>query len=804
MISALALAVLLQTQQGAPVADSARAAADSARAAADTAPHHHPERRVVPLTPALLASAFRDPHARVVIDRARAERMRQDSSLNSYDATTRQRMSVGLRLHERGRNRLLFRSENAARVRWHRGTGAWVDILGARTAMPAVFPGAKALTGTMQASPIPYFPEREGLLFINAQSVTHANEGFFIHPLAADAEAYYTFASGDSASFTLPDGKVVRLVEVEVRARDPKPDVIVGSLWFDASSGQLVRAAYRPAVPLDVVQMAQQEDGEDFKDVPRLMRPLIFPIVFRLDAVTVEYGLHEARWWLPRSQTVDGQMRLGAVRSPFSVEETFRYSSVNGTDSLPPIPSAESLRRVAAGDTIKRAEGDSSRAARAATDTSHTHVTLRLDSKGFDINVGDDDDVEDEDDLAKAHCAPSDTLVFVRRRFDGALPVAMRVPCDPHKLLTSPALPGSIYDSGEETFGLAERDALEKQLRGAMQPGWSPEPMRWLSGVENGLWRYNRVEGLSGGVATEQTLGAGLSWRAEARIGVADLEPNAQIHLSRGRVRQALSLGVYRRLDAANDWGEPLGLGNSLNALLFARDNGMYFRSWGAELGGASYGASAFTWRLFAEEERRASVQTQFSLPNAMNDVRFLPNVVAARARQVGASFRVTPTVGLDPRGFRLLADVRGEGAVGDFDYTRGALDLTLTHPLGPRLDASFTAGGGTTGGTLPPQRLWFLGGAHTVRGFDPGEAVGNAYWMARTEVGRQYVAVRPSVFFDLGWAGDRRDWSNPGRPLSSAGVGLSVLDGLVRLDLARTIHPHRGFRAELYTEARF
>ncbi|HET7585083.1 MAG TPA: BamA/TamA family outer membrane protein [Gemmatimonadaceae bacterium] len=803
MFSLVALAFIVLVQQGSPPQ------ADSARQAADTGRSERSERRVVPLTPALLASAFRDAHARAVIDRARAERVRQDSSITSYDATTRQRMSVGIRLHEHGRDRMLFRSENASRVRWRRGAGALVDVLGSRTAAPAFFPGVKALTGTMQTSPIPYFPGREGLLFISSRSVARTDEGFFIHPLAADAEAYYTFASGDSASFTLPGGKVVRLVEIEVRAREPKPDVIVGSLWFDEASGHIVRAAYRPAVPLDIVQMAKEEDPHEFDDVPRLMRPLIMPMEFQVRAVTVEYGLHEAHWWLPRSETVEGQMRLGAVRSPFSMAETFAYTSVNGADSLAALPSPDSLFRRQQQLAEERAAGDSAgtRSSRrgARDDSTRTHVTIEVSDDGFDIDVGDEGGGERAGgDLSKRRCSPSDTLIFVRRRFDDALPVAVRVPCDPGKLLASPELPGSIYDSGEETFGLAEREALEKELRGTLQPGWSPEPVHWLTGLENGMWRYNRIEGLSGGIATEQILGEGLSWRAEGRLGVADLEPNGEIHLSRAGMRQTLSLGVYRRLVAASDWENPLGLGNSIDALLFARDNGFYYRGWGAELTGAFSGASAFTWRLFAEEERRATVQSQFSLPNVMNDVRFLPNIVAQRAREMGASFRITPSFGLDPRGFRLAADLRGEGAAGDFDYTRGALDLTVAHPVGARLEASVTAGAGMSGGTVPPQRLWYLGGPHTIRGFDPGEGAGNAYWMTRTELGRQYRAVRPSLFFDLGWAGDRRDWWHPGQPLSSAGAGLSVLDGLLRFDVAKTIHPDRGFRAELYAEGRF
>jgi hypothetical protein len=75
---------------------------------------------------------------------------------------------------------------------------------------------------------------------------------------------------------------------------------------------------------------------------------------------------------------------------------------------------------------------------------------------------------------------------------------------------------------------------------------------------------------------------------------------------------------------------------------------------------------------------------------------------------------------------------------------------------------------------------------------------------MGRGELGYSLDVVRPSLFYDLGWAGDRRDWRSPGRPLSGAGVGLSVFDGLLRLDVAKGLRPNRGVRVDLTLEARF
>src|SRR5438105_10044159 len=78
---------------------------------------HHYSRRL-PVTTRVLATAFRDPAARLLLARAREARMSQDSALLSYDATSYQRISAGMGFSRIGRDRLIFRTENVSRVRW--------------------------------------------------------------------------------------------------------------------------------------------------------------------------------------------------------------------------------------------------------------------------------------------------------------------------------------------------------------------------------------------------------------------------------------------------------------------------------------------------------------------------------------------------------------------------------------------------------------------------------------------------------------------------------------------------------------
>jgi len=178
--------------------------------------------------------------------------------------------------------------------------------------------------------------------------------------------------------------------------------------------------------------------------------------------------------------------------------------------------------------------------------------------------------------------------------------------------------------------------------------------------------------------------------------------------------------------------------------------------------------------------------------------------VLADRAMEYGGAVRMQKGWGLDPRRFRLNTDLRAEAAAGDFEYGRGLLDLTVSHGLPSGMEAALTASAGSTAGTVPAQREFQLGGLQTVRGIRPGTMTGTAFWMGRGELALGGGAFKPVVFADLGWAGDRRNFSSPGRPMSGAGIGFSVLDGLIRFDVARGIYPQKALRLDLSLEARF
>jgi hypothetical protein len=772
--------------------------------------------RRVPLTPELERSAFLDDAARVLLLKARDARLSQDSALLSYDASAYQRLSVGFGFRATGRDRLLMRSENASRVRWSRTGGVHIDLKGSRSVFPAA-PEESHEADLSEVTPIPYYPGRDALWVGSGQARAEVDERELIHPLALGAEAYYRYATGDSLTITLPDGRAIRLRELRIEPRRPEWKLSVGSFWFDVSSGQLVRAAYRLAAPLDIWGIVDEEVKEEAAEAvargnrpnkddepPGWVKGMISPLTAQLEAVTIEYGLYGGRFWLPRAQYAEGFARASFMRIPFKMEEGFKYASVNGTDSmpsLPPVVTRRQLRDSLFGDSLPwsalTSEQRKDRIARLVKADS----TRRANSAR----------------RRRDDCATSGYYTRIESRADNLLRTAVRIPCDSSVLANSPDLPPSIYEEGEELFGATERDALLKELDFSLQPVWAPRPIRLTYGLSQ--WRYNRVEGLSFGANASQQLGRGYTWDLTARLGLGDLVPNAELGVARTNGRASWRLAGYHRLAVANDdWGAPLSFGASLGALLYGRDEGYFYRATGLQLTHSADRGGGTVTRFFAERHGDARADTRFNLSRALGGgSEFFPNIDAVHATVAGVEVRNRRSAGLDPMGWRLLTDLRLEGGWTTFDsadaspsraYGRVVGEATVSHGVGSRAAAALTLGGGVSRNAPLPQRGFYLGGAQTVRGQLLGAAGGltggEAFWLARGELAMSRGVVQPVVFGDLGWAGARDAWRTPGRPISGAGVGASVMDGLVRLDLSRGIHPRQQFRVDLYVEARF
>jgi hypothetical protein len=696
-----------------------------------------PARRAV--TAELLRTAYRDDQSRDLVARARRERLVQDSSLKSYEAIGRHRMTVTAGIGA-GTRRTAFRGESVFHIHWRDSAGAEVQLTAARVGLP-IIPEAEmeALKGEVtnpDMSPIPYSSGQEPLWPVRGTTRGQTDDRL-VHPLAIGAEALYTYESGPATRIRLPNGRELVLRELEVRPRSPQSNLVVGSLWLDDATGQLVRAGYRLASRLALNFHSPELGGPGKKPNPlaaMFIKGLVSPLTVEVSGVAVEYALYQGRYWLPASRSLEGRGQVSFAKVGVAIEQSFTYPTINGPDSL---------ARVV------------------------LHEPTACDSTGY--------------------------RVVARMRFDIELPVAVKYPCDLSVLASSPDFTSPPYASNEDVLGAKVRDgllndALPLGAQAAIALGALPRP-----DLQFGLsmTRYNRIEGLSSGIHAEQQLGGGYVAGVTGRIGAADRELKGDLSLARTNLNTTITLRGYHRLVSANHWGNPLSFGSSVSALLFGRDEGFYCRASGAELTWTSQRGAKVNWRLFAEREATARQHTGYTW-----GASFVPNIEATTGSFAGADARWLRTTGDDPRGVRTITELRLETAAGDSTYGRGALDVTLMRRFAGRLSGALTLSGGSSVGGLPPQRRWFLGGTQTVRGQSADTAQsGNAFWMTRTELASEQRGYRVALFSDLGWVGDRSAISSVGRPLSGAGIGVSGFDGLIRLDIARGFYSRKQTR---------
>jgi hypothetical protein len=280
-----------------------------------------------------LATAYQDDGARELVRLARAHRDHIDASVFRYTATSRQRVSVGLRALRR--DRILYRRETASRLEWRRDGPSRVEVLGAREAIPMALPGVRVPDGFEQWARSFLPAPGDDRLFVNP-----TGGGFAWHPLVDGAEALYRYSLGATTTIRLPDGRMIQLAELRVQPRTRTIRVVDGSFWIELENHGIVQAVFRPARGFDLERDLAEldpEDADDASEVPAILRPIRFDVQY----VAVDYGLWEMRWWMPRLMAFEGSLQMGAMRVPISVEllyEDYRVEADrHGLPELPPL-----------------------------------------------------------------------------------------------------------------------------------------------------------------------------------------------------------------------------------------------------------------------------------------------------------------------------------------------------------------------------------------------------------------------------------------------------------------------------------
>lgn len=713
-----------------------------------------------------------------LVTRARAARERNERLVTKYTATAKQRIGVGVRALSR--DRMLYRQEMVARITWRRDSASSVEVVGAREGIPVVKRGDQVpedIEGGLRDLVIN--PAEDVLRFIGGDD----DEGF-LYPLRVGGEADYRFALGDTTTITLQNGKRIQLLALRIIPRRADWRLMSGTLWYDAETLGLVQAVFKPARPFELQRDLAQEDKED---VPKWVN-----VSAEVKFVTLEYGLYEARWWMPRYMALDASGSMGSwLNVPVRFERIYEDYEVEG--GAPPDPEnkfipAGSFRRYRDRDADTTITDPERR--KQISDSAHKAMRACIDSV---TKAADQEKYENRREKGRE----------MRRemrqcwRSDDDSVLAVVIPKDTLQLLQSPELGAPILQMGdliteEEIKGMA--DAIGKL---PTEP-WDPtlQLPKGVSAIVQHA-RYNRIESLSLGLNGKLDLGPA-QVNGLARIGFADWVPNAELSLVRTAPTIRFGIGGYRRLAAANPDTRPFGVVNSSMAFFAQRDDGEYFRTLGVEAIAENPNSGWWTFRAWHEKQTAAEVETQVSLPHFFNEENlFRPNIVADTAVQTGGSLTLRGSKALSYT-VMVGGETTVDGAFGDFDFGRYAATARLyITPAGP-LAGGLSFSAGTSSGTMPVQSRFYLGGSATLRGYDGGVMAGSSYWWARAEIGNSFPAFRLTAFSDVGWAGDRSQFGS-GRALIGGGIGGSILDGLIRMDLARGFSNPKGWRFEFY-----
>jgi len=246
----------------------------------------------------LAAQSWNAPAALELVRRATAERRaaQADSSLVSYRTRAHGFVfflaQVGEGLREPPR--LVKADELRVEVYWRAPDRSKQVILGWRD-------------GAFLPTDINYHRDHLGIVTNNFGDVIRIGEGDEVrdvpHPLSPAGLAAYDYAIGDSLAIRTAGGQTV-VREVQVRPRSFARPLVVGTLYLDAATAQLVRFrfSFTPAAYLD----------RQLEDI----------------SIVLENSLYEQRYWLPYRQEVEIRRRTtwldfparGIIRGRWEIE----------------------------------------------------------------------------------------------------------------------------------------------------------------------------------------------------------------------------------------------------------------------------------------------------------------------------------------------------------------------------------------------------------------------------------------------------------------------------------------------------
>jgi hypothetical protein len=693
-----------------------------------------------------------------IVELARRRHSEPDSTLLDYHSRLNTLVSAAFTSDPLAPPKLLVASELASSISWERQRGLQVRMLGQRY-VTSFGPEAEAGLDFSR----PWFVATAPGDSLRLLGSIDIPERAAVHPFAQGAERYYRYELGDTVTLYVAD-RQIDLVEVRVTPTRGDESLVVGSIWVDRASGDVGAMQIR--------FVGRRLWGDDENDAEWGNRILSV-------SATMQQGLWQQRYWLPHHQEVQLMVRIpfiGNFTLPIIFRNDFDHYEIN------------------TGDSIIWLSPDSMRAGVDLSTTYDEGATLYL-RAGREVEAVD----ELPDSARGSRAYPRRETTQIHAGPAGGGWEIIRPPDD--SLETYDEWTRPLETPAQLTLPSAEE--LERRARGLSNQivGRKLFVIQWDRLPD--LIRYNRVESLALGLSVRYDIPRRAFWSlgGRASFGFADLRPKARLDVRYDAPRSRVELAGYSELHVAGSTLSDVkrAFGNSLRAFFLGRDDADYYRASGAALT-LDHRWSRFRGRIAVgfEDHKTVERNTDFAIPGLWQDSVFQLNPPADEGTfwradaeaivYIGASTRPT-----DERAQLTLGIELGSGA-DSLDYAQARAGLEGEFDLWNLASLALIARGGWSGGDVPRQRLWRIGGIETLRGFTHGTLAGASYWTGRIELApvhpiwRTLVGNwRAVVFADFGWAGDESDWPGGGSSadvLWSVGGGVSLLNGFFRAEL--------------------
>lgn len=221
------------------------------------------------------AQDWNDPRALALVRRATDRRAQQlaDSGLVDYRATAHGYLTFLAQLGDGFLElpRVVKADELALQVYWRAPNLSKQRVVGRRDT-------------TLLPTDIAYHRDHLGIVQNNFPAIIRIGEGDEVrdvpHPLSRTGLNQYDFALTDSLRITMP-GRIIDVYEVKVRPFDDEQPRVLGAIYLDRQSAQVVRMAFSFTRAAYVDKQLES--------------------VF----IVLENGLVEQRFWLPRRQEIE-------------------------------------------------------------------------------------------------------------------------------------------------------------------------------------------------------------------------------------------------------------------------------------------------------------------------------------------------------------------------------------------------------------------------------------------------------------------------------------------------------------------